>query len=111
MAEALPLNVPAGNVANFRKLKPVEVAGAGSITDQIHRKYEEERDRLIHRLPESIQGAAKKAIDMAIEKGVPFAADQIFPGLGAGSGLRDTTKQFVDEWSKKITGGSDDAEK
>jgi hypothetical protein len=107
MAAALPDTIPAGNAANFRKLKPVEVGREGSITDQIHHKYEEERDALIHRLPKSIQGLAKKAIDAAVEKGIPLAAEQIFSGLGAGSELENVVKQFSDEWAKKITGYED----
>jgi hypothetical protein len=107
MAEALPDTIPAANAANFRKIKPVEVAREGSITDQLHHKYEEERDALIHRLPKSIQGLAKKAIDAAVEKGVPLAAEQIFSGLGAGSDLENIVKQFTDEWAKKITGYED----
>jgi hypothetical protein len=108
MAGALPDPVPGGNVLSFRKLKPVEVAREGTVTDQLHRKYQEERDRLIHRLPKSIQGMAEKAIDAAVEKGIPLAAEQIFSGIGAGSGLQDDVKQFVGEWSKKVI-GSDDA--
>jgi hypothetical protein len=104
LAGALPERIPAANLARFRALKPVELTPEGSMTDQIHRKYAEERDALVHRLPKSIQGLAVKAIDAAIEKGVPLAAEKIFGGLGAGSELEGIVKQFTDDWSKKVTG-------
>jgi hypothetical protein len=105
IADALPDALPAANMAVFRRLRPVEFADAGGMTDQIRRKYEEERDKLLLRLPESIRGVAKKAIESAVEKGVPFAAGQIFSGLGAGSGIQNDVKKFVADWAKKVTDG------
>ena len=106
IAANLPDRIPAANFSAFLKMKPVEETKPGSVTDQLHRKYEEERDKLVKKLPKSIQEAAKKAIDAAVEKGIPFVADEVLGGLP--SGVKDEAQKFVDEYTKRITGGSDD---
>ncbi|HXZ15883.1 MAG TPA: OmpA family protein [Roseiarcus sp.] len=106
IASDLPERIPAANFTAFLKMKPIEERKPGSVTDQLHRKYEEERDKLVKKLPKSLQDAAKKAIDAAVEKGIPFLAEQVLGGLP--SSVKDEAQKFVDEYTKKITGGSDD---
>ncbi|HUH83476.1 MAG TPA: hypothetical protein VLX85_02640 [Stellaceae bacterium] len=105
IAANLPDRIPAANFAAFRNLKPIEEKKPGSVTDQLHGKYVEERDRLVKKLPKSIQGAARKAIDAAVEKGLSFAADHVLQGVSAD--LKDEAQKFVDDYTKKITGSDD----
>ena len=105
IAVQLPDTIPGANYLAFLKLKPVDIAEAGSITDQLHKKYEEERDAIIRKLPKEIQGLAKKAMDAAVEKGVIFVADQALKAGGVNSKIEGEMKKAVEDYVKKVTGG------
>jgi hypothetical protein len=107
IAENLPDKIPGANFVAFLKMKPVEEKKAGSVTDKLHEKYLEKRDELVKKLPKSLQEAARKAIDAAVEKGIPFVADKVLSGVGGN--LKDDVQQFVDQYTKKVTGNADDS--
>jgi hypothetical protein len=106
IAKNLPDKIPGANFVAFLKMKPVEDKKAGSVTDKLHEKYLEKRDELVKKLPKSLQEAARKAIDAAVEKGIPFVADKVLSGVGGN--LKDDVQQFVDQYTKKVTGNADD---
>lgn len=103
----LPDKVPAANVADFRNMTTHDAPKERTNTEALHDKYVEEREALLKKLPESVREYAKKGLDAAVEKGLPYALDQ---GLGAaniGSKLQGEVKDFADKWAKKITGNED----
>ena len=107
IAKNLPDKIPGANFVAFLKMKPVEEKKAGSVTDNLHEKYVEKRDELVKKLPKPLQEAARKAIDAAVEKGIPFVADKVLSGVGGS--LKDDVQQFVDQYTKKVTGNADDS--
>jgi hypothetical protein len=109
IAGNLPDKIPGANFVAFLKMKPVEEKKAGSLTEKLHEKYAEKRDELVKKLPKSLQDAARKAIDAAVEKGIPFVADKVLGGVGGS--IKDDVQQFVDKYTKKVTGNADDDEK
>jgi outer membrane protein OmpA-like peptidoglycan-associated protein len=105
IAGQLPDAIPRKNFDEFLKLKPREVPDAGSTTDQLRRKYEEKREEIVRKLPKAAQGPARKAMDAAVEKGVPFVADKALKGLGIDSTVEGEMKKAVEDYAKKVTGG------
>ena len=47
-------------------------------------------------------------MDAAIEKGIPFVADQALKALGVDSKIEGEMKKAVEDYAKKITGNTDD---
>jgi hypothetical protein len=108
IAQQLPDTIPGANYRKFLKLVPKDTpVGPGTITDQIRRKYEEERDKIISKLPEKVRKLAKKGMDAAIEHGLPYAADAAMKAAGVPSDVEDAMKKVVEDFAKKVTGDKD----
>jgi len=112
IAQQLPDTIPGANYRKFLKLVPKDTpVGPGTITDQIRRKYEEERDRIISKLPEKVRKLAKKGMDAAIEHGLPYAADAAMKAAGVPSDVEEAMKKVVEDFAKKITSDKDSEKK
>ena len=104
IAGQLPDTIPIENYKKFLKLTAKDTALPGSTTDQIRKKYEEARDRIVAKLPEKVRGLAKKGMDLAVEKGLPYVADAALKGAGVSSDVEGEMKKAVEDYAKKITG-------
>jgi hypothetical protein len=105
IAGQLPDTIPMENYRRFLKLTPTDTVLPGSTTDQIRKKYEEERDSIVAKVSqkfgEKVGKLAKKAMDAAVEKGVSFVADKALQEAGVDSG---EMKKAVDDYVKKAIG-------
>ena len=107
--QTLPDWIPAANYNEFIAMHPREAPKEGTFNEQAHKKYVEERDAFVKKLPEKVQGIAKKAIDAGVEKGIPAAANKLLDALDPP--FKDQAEKFIEDWSKKVTGSSDDQSK
>jgi outer membrane protein OmpA-like peptidoglycan-associated protein len=104
MAQRLPDEIPKENFEKFLKMTPTETELPGSVTDQIRKKYEEKRDGIVNKLPKKLQGIAKKGMDAAISKGIPYVLDQALKETDLPEGVEDAMKKIVEDYTKEITG-------
>ncbi|HVY16086.1 MAG TPA: OmpA family protein [Rhodopila sp.] len=107
IAANLPDFIPRANYEKFLRLKAIEAPKEGSITDDARKKYQEERDKVINKLPKKIQDYGRKAMDAAFEHGTTFVADELMQAAGVNSTLEGEMKDVVDKWTEKVTGSND----
>ena len=107
IAGQLPDTIPIANYNKFLKLTAKDTILPGSTTDQLHKKYEETRDKIVAKLPEKVRDLARKGMDMAIEKGIPYAVDAALKGAGINSDAEGEMKKVVEDYTKKMTGNND----
>jgi hypothetical protein len=88
-------------------LKAVDTPSAGSTTDQLRRKYEETRDKIVAKVSkefgDKVGELAKKGMDLAVEKGVPYVADQALKGAGVSPEVQGQMSKAVEDYLGQIT--------
>ncbi|MCI0683015.1 MAG: OmpA family protein [Gemmataceae bacterium] len=116
IAEPLPDTIPEKNFEKFKKLKPVNYqAPPKTITGQLRKKYHEQRDKIIDKLPKWVpdwaKEKAKAAMDAAVEKGVDFVLDKALTEAGIDGNAEKEMNKAVEEYVKKVTGDESGANK
>jgi predicted Fe-Mo cluster-binding NifX family protein len=111
IAALLPDEIPKANYHKFLKLKAQDTALPGSLAEQLHKKYEETRDQIVSKLPKKLQKLAKEGMDLAVEKGVSYAADQALKAAGLPSDVEEGMKKVVDDYLKQVVEGESKEDK
>jgi outer membrane protein OmpA-like peptidoglycan-associated protein len=72
-------------------------------TEMVQKKWKEWKNDIASKLPKKARDYAKKAMDMVLEKGLPYVLDQGIKELGVPSDIEEQVKNAAEEFAKKVT--------